>query len=70
MRLPIVGPYLQHEVTNGGDPICKMKVAMVLTLYGIMRLSMVMTLFVTRSCQQWNPICNMRLPMVGNLYAA
>ena len=27
------GPYMQHEVTNGWDPICNMKLPMIETLY-------------------------------------
>ena len=58
---------MQHEVTNGRDPICNMKLPMVGSLY------------VTWSCQLSgpymqhevtngrDPISNMRLPMVGTL---
>ena len=47
---------MQHEVTNGRDPICNMKLAMVGTLF--------MQHEVTNGR---DPTCNMRLPMVGTL---
>ena len=48
---------MQHEVTNGRDPICNMKLPMVGTLYA------------TEVTNGRDPICNMKLPMVGTLYA-
>ena len=60
---------MQHEDTNGWDPICNMKLPMVGTLYAT-------------SSYQWSGpymqhevtngrerICNMKLPMVGTLCA-
>ena len=48
---------MQHEVTNGRDPICNMKLPMV---------GPYMQHEVTNGR---DPICNMKLPMVGTLYA-
>ena len=49
-----------HEVTNGRDPICNMKLPMVGTLY-----APYMQHEVTNGR---DPICNIELPMVGTLY--
>ena len=46
---------MQHEVTNGRDPICNMKLPMVGTQHEVIN--------------GRDPICNMKLPMVGTLYA-
>ena len=48
---------MQHEVTNGRDPICNMKLPMVRTLYNM------------KSTNGRDPIFNMKLPMVGTLNA-
>ena len=33
VRLPMVGPYMSHEVTNSQDSICNMRLPMVATLH-------------------------------------
>ena len=63
---------MQHEVTNGQNPICNMMLPMVGTLYATCRYQWsgpYMQHEATNSRGNGrDPICNMKLPMVGNLY--
>ena len=60
---------MQHEVTNGRDPICNMKLPMVGTLYVTLSYQSSGPYMQHEATNGRDPICNMRLPMVGTLYA-
>ena len=60
---------MQHEVTNGRDPICNMKLPMVGTLYATRGYQWSGPYMQHEVTNARDPICNMKLPMVGTLYA-
>ena len=60
---------MQHEVTNGRDHMCNMKLPMVGTLYATSSYQWSGPYMQHQVTNGGDPICNMRLPMVGTLYA-
>ena len=59
---------MQHEVINGRDPICNMKLPMVGTLYATRSYQWSGPYMQHEVTKSRDPICNMKLPMVGTLY--
>ena len=60
---------MQHEATNGRDPICNMRLPMVGTicLYAICNMKLPPMIYMQH--EDGRDICNMKLPMVETLYA-
>ena len=60
---------MQHDVTNGRDPVCNMKLPMVGTLYAT-RSYQCLGLYMQHEITNGrDPKCNMKLPKVETLYA-
>ena len=60
---------MQHEVTNGRDLMCNMKLPMVETLYATWSYQWLGPYMRHEVTNGRDPICNVKLPMVGTLYA-
>ena len=58
---------MQHEVTNGQDLICNMKLPMVGTLYATLSYQWSGPYMQHEFTNGRDRICNIRLPMVGTL---